>query len=275
MPELPEVETIVCDLRHLVQGRQIEKIRVSLPKIVRTGPRRLGTLLSGAVITGARRRGKFIVLTFSENRYLVIHLKMTGHFLFCSSGLSEPIPKHVHVIFTFDNQTVLLYEDQRQFGYFLGLDQAGYEAWLESDAIGPDPLEISTEKFTLRLSGKKSRIKAVLLDQKIVSGLGNIYVDESLFAAGLHPGRPADSINRDDFQKLHKEMVRILSESITCRGSTTNNYVGLMGVGGEFQNRHQVYGKAGQPCPKCGQTITRIVLAGRGTHFCSHCQPEA
>lgn len=275
MPELPEVETIVCDLRNLTMGRCIDRIQVSLPKIVRTGPRRLTRLLSGAVITDVQRRGKFIILGFSGQRHLVVHLKMTGHFLWSPGPMDGPPPKHVHIVINFRDRARLLYEDQRQFGYFLGLDRDGYKQWVEEKALGPDPLEISAADFARRLGCSGARLKAVLLNQKIISGLGNIYADETLFAAGLHPGRPARMVTEVQAKHLHRETVRILSEAITCRGSTTNNYVGLMGVGGEFQNRHQVYGKAGQPCPRCGQDIIRIVLAGRGTHYCPRCQPES
>lgn len=272
MPELPEVETIVRDLRSLVIGRRIETVRVRLNKLVRTGPRRLVRLATGAEILAVKRRGKFIVFSLSAERYIIVHLKMTGQFLW---GEFQGVwPDYVHVITEFENGKALLYRDMRQFGYFLGLEAQEYAEWLKSQEIGPDPFQLTSAEFAGLLRSKKGRIKAVLLDQRVISGLGNIYCDEALFAAGVHPLHPAHLIEEDLARRLHEQILKILKEAIRCRGSTTRNYVGLAGVGGEYQNRHRVYGRGGENCLVCGCRISRITAAGRGTHFCPVCQPQ-
>ncbi|MDY6851302.1 MAG: bifunctional DNA-formamidopyrimidine glycosylase/DNA-(apurinic or apyrimidinic site) lyase [Thermodesulfobacteriota bacterium] len=273
MPELPEVETIVRDLQALVVGRRIEAVRVRRNKIARTGPGRLARLLADRTVLAAKRRGKIIVLTLSGEYYLVVHLKMTGQFLW--GDFPRTWPKHVHLILDFGDGQALLYRDIRRFGYLLGLTAGEYAHWLVREDIGPDPFQISPHEFTGLLCSRKGRIKPLLLNQKFISGLGNIYVDEALFAAGIHPLCPAKCIDGDLAERLHQEIIGIMKEAIRLRGSTTNNYVGLRGAGGEFQAKHRVYGRTGSDCLVCGQGLKRIVVAGRGTHFCPACQPEA
>lgn len=272
MPELPEVETIVRDLQRLVVGRRIRAVRVRLNKTTRPGPRRFARLLAGEQILAAQRRGKFIVVTLSGERRLIVHLKMTGQFLW--GPVPEEWPQHVHVMFEFDDGRALLYRDMRQFGYLLGLTAEEYAQWLVDEDIGPDPFQIGPAEFAHRLNGKRCRIKPLLLDQKFVSGLGNIYVDEALFAAGIHPLCAAGSISAEAACRLHDKIVDILQEAIRLRGSTTSNYVGLSGVGGSFQRNHRVYGRTGQNCLVCGAELVRMTVGGRGTHFCPVCQPE-
>jgi formamidopyrimidine-DNA glycosylase len=272
LPELPEVETIVRDLSARIVGRRIARLRVRLNKIVRTGPRRASALAAGETVRRVSRRGKFIVLHLSGDKYLVVHLKMTGQFLW--GPVVRNWPEYVHVMVDFDDGKALYYRDIRQFGYFLALSAADYTRWLEDTLLGPDPFQISADDFAAALQRRKGRIKALLLDQKFLSGLGNIYVDECLFAAGIHPLCPADQLDADAARRLHGEMTAILKQAIRMRGSTTRDYVGLAGAAGRYQERHLVYGKTGGYCPTCGTPIRRIVSAGRGTHFCPCCQPE-
>ncbi len=272
MPELPEVETIVRDLRSLIVGRKIESVRVRLNKIVRTGPRRLTGFLKGAEVLATRRRGKFIVIELSSERYVVVHLKMTGQFLW--GPAPRQWPKHVHLTIGFEENRTLMYRDMRQFGYFQGLDARAYTDWLNETQVGPDPFQITPDEFARRLSGRRGRIKPLLLDQRFLSGMGNIYTDEALFATGIHPLCPADQIEPEAACRLHEEICSILQEAIRLRGSTTRDYVGLKGVGGKYQGRHQVYGMAGKSCPKCGCSLERIVVGGRGTHLCPQCQSK-
>ncbi|MEW6266834.1 MAG: DNA-formamidopyrimidine glycosylase [Thermodesulfobacteriota bacterium] len=272
MPELPEVETIVRDLRSLVTGRRVKKVQVKLPKLVNNGSGRLARLLTGSRITSAHRRGKFIVLALSNQAFFIVHLKMTGQFLF--GPVTAAWPEHVHLRIAFDDGQELLYRDIRQFGRMLALTYRQYNKWLEEEPLGPDPLKMSASDFVLRLRTRRGRIKPLLLNQAFISGLGNIYTDEALFQAGIHPLCPAESLPEGQVRLLHEKMVRLLEEAIALRGSTTSNYVGLKGVGGQFQNKHQVYGKTGQDCPRCGHPIKRLKVAGRGTHFCPRCQPE-
>ena len=271
MPELPEVETIVRDLQRLAVGRRIQSVRVRLNKLVRTGPRRLAKFIIGSDILSVRRRGKFIVFHLSGRRYMVVHLKMTGQFLW--EAPPAEWPNHVHLMIGFEGDRVLLYRDMRQFGFFLGLTEDEYADWVLNEEIGPDPFQVTPGEFALRLAGRRGRIKALLLNQRFISGLGNIYVDESLFASGIHPLCPAGAISEEQARRLHDNMTRILKRSIRLRGSTTGNYVGLRGVGGRYQAMHLVYGRSGEACYVCGTPLTRLVVAGRGTTFCPRCQP--
>lgn len=271
MPELPEVETIVRELHSQIAMRRIKNVKVRLNKIVRTGPRRLQNLVKNEIVEKVSRRGKFIVISLTNNKYIIIHLKMTGQFLW--GNPSEEWPRHVHVGIYFEDGRLLLYRDMRQFGYLLGLSQDEYSEWLASQTIGPDPFQISADDFTAMLTNRRGRIKPLLLNQGFISGLGNIYVDESLFAAGIHPCSSAEKVSPEQAGLLHREMVRILTDAINSKGSTTDNYVSLSGSGGEYQKRHQVYGKKGNCCPRCGETLERDVIGGRGTHFCPACQP--
>ncbi|MEW5725488.1 MAG: bifunctional DNA-formamidopyrimidine glycosylase/DNA-(apurinic or apyrimidinic site) lyase, partial [Thermodesulfobacteriota bacterium] len=251
--------------------RRIEKAVVKLPKIAPVGPRRLGRFLAGAEIESARRRGKFIIHELSGDRCQVVHLKMTGQFLF--GPVPDGWPEHVHLMLRLDGDGALLYRDIRQFGRFYTLTARELSEWPTLKNLGPEPFELTGAGFAEHLAGRRGRVKPLLLNQSFLAGLGNIYADESLFAAGIHPLQPAERVGRDKALRLHREMVRILSKAISLRGSTTSNYVGLRGVGGRFQEQHQVYGKGGRPCPVCGLVIERIVVGGRGTCFCPSCQP--
>ncbi|MBW2091271.1 MAG: bifunctional DNA-formamidopyrimidine glycosylase/DNA-(apurinic or apyrimidinic site) lyase [Deltaproteobacteria bacterium] len=271
MPELPEVETIVRDLKALLVGRGVAWVRVRLNKIARTGPRRLARLLKGARVLAVRRQGKFIIFELDNERYVVVHLKMTGQFLWQDN--SQEYPKHVHVIISFEDGGELLYRDIRQFGYFLGFSSAEYLSWQKEQPVGPDPFEIDAMEFYRLLKNRKGRIKPLLLNQFFISGLGNIYADEALFAAGIHPLTRADSINEESACRLHHGIVRILEKAIELRGSTIANYRGVSDRRGQYQNRHQVYRQQGEPCPVCDNEIRRIVVGNRGTYFCPRCQP--
>ena len=272
MPELPEVETIVRDLRQRVVGRKIDSVKVHLDKIVRTGARRLPRLLLGQSVVEVRRWGKHIIMVTGSGNHLVVHLKMTGQFLW---GLkTDEWPKHTHIIIGFEDGHALVYRDIRQFGYWLAFDYEGYTKWAAEQATGPDPLELTDQDFAQKLANKKGRIKGVLLNQAVISGLGNIYTDEALFAAGINPACSANQISTEQACQLHQHICRILEEAICLRGSTVSDYVGLSGVGGEYQNRHQVYGRTGEPCVCCGEPLERTIVAGRGTHYCPVCQPE-
>jgi formamidopyrimidine-DNA glycosylase len=271
MPELPEVECVVRELAGLITGRRVDRVFVRLPKIVPTGPRRLRRLLSGVLVLGVARRGKQIVISLSGGRYLVVHLKMTGRFLW-SEGPKD-LPRHVHASILFKDGGRLLYQDVRQFGYLLGFEEAEFKAWQQAQGVGPDPFMISADEFVERLRARKGRIKPLLLNQRFLGGLGNIYADETLFAAGIHPLAPADALTEKAATRLLREMKTILTEAIRCGGSTVSDYLTPSGRRGSYQNRHRVYGRAGEPCPVCAAQIERMVVGGRGTYFCPVCQP--
>ncbi|MGE5576880.1 MAG: bifunctional DNA-formamidopyrimidine glycosylase/DNA-(apurinic or apyrimidinic site) lyase [Syntrophothermus sp.] len=273
MPELPEVETIRRSLVGRVVGRTITGVEIYLPKAIKNLPeeefaRRLG----GTTIRELGRRGKHLIIYLSSGDALVIHLRMTGQLLFLPADMRRH--KHTSVVFLFENGQALHFVDQRKFGC-LHLVPAG--EWAEVSSmreIGPEPL---SDEFTLKyliqaLAGRSGRIKALLLDQTLVAGIGNIYADESLFLAGIHPARPASSLSGAEVERLYRAIREVLAEGITHRGTTVRNYYDGEGKAGEFQERLAVYGRGNQPCPRCGTPVVRSRVAGRGTYICPNCQ---
>jgi len=283
MPELPEVQTIASDLDDIVGGLKIELAAVAYPKIVAGDSARFVDLLRGARIEKVERFGKWIRFRLdgpSGVEALLVHLKMTGQF---HLGPWPEKPgdwdRHDHAAFRLpglrrDGADTLFYRDIRKFGRLRAFDRPELAAFLAELKQGPDPFQVSETEFFQRLSARKSRLKCVLLDQTVVAGFGNIYVDESLLAAGLSPLRAAASLSRAESDRLLKEARRIMGASIKARGSTTSNYAGLKG-GGAYQHQHQAYGRTGQPCPFCGAPIERIIVGGRSTHYCPHCQKQS
>lgn len=261
MPELPEVETVVRSLRPAIVGRRILNAEFDQSRVSRGLPHDVLQSLSGQRIRAIERHGKFIAIRLDRG-YLVIHLGMTGKLL-----VNAERTKWTHAIFTMD-RGVLLYDDPRQFGRI----EYGGELPDRVTALGPEPLEVSLDEFAGRLKRRRSPVKAVLLNQAVVRGVGNIYADEALFRAGIHPKRIAASLRKDRAAKLYKAMREVLAEAIESRGSSVSNYVDADGRRGSFQLAHRVYQRTGEPCVNCGGKIRRIVLAQRGTHFCPRCQ---
>ncbi len=270
MPELPEVETIVQDLRALILGKEIASVSIAWERIISCpAPDEFRQRLVGRRIAGIRRRGKYLVLQLSDGNYLLIHLRMTGRLL-----TIPPLPedrKHVHAVFEFSDGTALHYADLRKFGRF----------YLVSDTqpllggLGPEPLSpgFSADEFCVRLSRRKRRIKPLLLDQHFIAGLGNIYVDECLYKAGVHPLRRASELSREEAARLHDSIIAVLSTAIANRGTTLSDYRDAEGNPGSHQDHLQVVRKEGQPCTRCGHPIERLVVAQRGTYICPACQP--
>jgi len=281
MPELPEVETIVRSLRAYILGRKIFSIKVFLPKIIRSAgketPDKLAAKheeLVGKTLINISRLGKNIILQFSGGWYARVHLKMTGQLLV--NLPEDPIKKHTHVIFSLDGGKLdLRYRDIRQFGYIQILTEQELADWVEGDFIGPDPLEISFPCFLARLRSRKGKLKAVLLNQAFLGGLGNIYVDETLFQAGIHPESSSLHLSDEEISSLYQKMQSVLLAAIQYKGSSIRDYVESSGERGQYQNLHQVYGRAGLPCLKCGTRIEKIRVAGRGTYLCPLCQKVA
>ena len=261
MPELPEVETVVRTLRPAIIGRRILNAEFRQLRVLRGSPHETMKALAGRRIKSIERHGKFIAIRLDRG-YLVVHLGMTGKLLVNA----EPT-RYTHAIFTLD-QGMLHYDDQRQFGRIEYGDQLPDRV----AALGPEPLEITLPDFTARVRARKSPIKAVLLNQAVVRGVGNIYADEALFRAGVHPKRAAASLGKDRIARIYTAMREVLAEAIESRGSSVSNYVDADGRKGSFQLAHRVYRCTGKPCTRCGTAIKRIVLAQRGTHFCPKCQ---
>ncbi len=278
MPELPEVQTITMDLDELTTGRIILEVAVIYDRIVASETSRFSQLLIGAAIKKVSRLGKWILFNLNGPAgptFLLTHLKMTGQFVLGPWSMADSWPPHIQAAFLLDPPLAagpaLLYYDIRKFGRLRAFDSAELATFLTELKLGPDPLTVLPEEFHRRVTAKKGRLKGVLLDQTIVAGFGNIYVDESLFAARLSPLRSASSLTRAETDRLLIEARRIFVTAIRERGSTTSNYHGLKG-GGTYQLQHQVYGRAGNSCPVCGAVITRFIVGGRSTHICLICQ---
>ena len=258
MPELPEVETVVRTLAPHLAGRTILSARFT-SRFVTPGDRaKLARQVAGRRIESVSRRGKFIVIRLDAGE-LAVHLGMTGKLL--TVGVEGA---HTHGVFTLDDG-MLLYDDPRQFGRI---------EWGDARAkkLGPEPLEIGLPEFSAALRKKKTRVKALLLNQAFLAGLGNIYVDEILFQAGIHPLAHASRLSAVRAAKLHEAMVETLRLAIEHRGSSISDYVDAEGNRGDFQTLHRVYGRDGEPCTVCGAAIKKAVVAGRGTHYCPVCQ---
>jgi len=261
MPELPEVETVVRSLRPAIVGQRILNAEFTQLRVLRGSPNATTKALVGRRIEAIERYGKFIAIRLDRG-YLVVHLGMTGKLLIDA----EPT-KWTHAVFTLD-RGILSYDDQRQFGRI----EYGAELPERVAALGPEPLEVSLDDFAARLKARKSPVKAVLLNQAVVRGVGNIYADEALFRAGVHPKRAADRLKKDAVERVYHAMREVLVEAIESRGSSVSNYVDAEGRKGSFQLAHRVYRRTGEACVNCGAEIKRIVIAQRGTHFCAKCQ---
>ncbi len=261
MPELPEVETVVRSLAPKLPGRRIVDATFSSKHVVRQNFSTLRKRVRNQQVKSVERHGKFIVITLDEG-VLVIHLGMTGKLLLDT----EPGP-YARAVFELD-QGLLVYDDVRHFGRIEWSAQLPERA----AALGPDALSISLEDFLKLLKTRRSAIKPLLLNQRFLRGMGNIYTDEALFEARIHPRAIAASLSKERAGRLYRAMVDILTAAIRLKGSSISDYVDADGQRGSFQQQHQVYGHAGDPCPTCGTPIRRIVVGQRGTHYCPKCQ---
>ncbi|MDW7761510.1 MAG: bifunctional DNA-formamidopyrimidine glycosylase/DNA-(apurinic or apyrimidinic site) lyase [Acidobacteriota bacterium] len=271
MPELPEVETIVRSLEPRIRGRTIAETELLFPPLLRRESSDGLAAFRGLRILEVRRRGKMILIACEGGRTLVFHLKMTGRLDLCECG--KPVDKHTRLILRFrDGADELRFHDVRKFGFCILVDGDPAVCCGELAGLGPEPLEIGLEEFAAILAGRKGRIKAVLLDQAAIAGIGNIYADEILFDAGIHPETPASKIKNKNADRLRQSMRHILDLAIAANGSTLRDYRDAGGCPGGFQSQHKVYGREGEPCAVCGRPIRRIRVAGRSTHFCPLCQ---
>src|SRR5947199_9186269 len=262
MPELPEVETVTRSIAPLV-GRRIVSAEFRCLRVLRGGdPDEMAARLAGRKIAGVKRYGKFILMSIGGGGYLTIHLGMTGKLL-----LGGPPGKHTHAILTLD-RGVLLYDDSRQFGRL----QYSEDFPARIGKLGPEPLEVTFEQFAAGLKRRKVRIKALLLNQDFLRGIGNIYADEALFRAGIHPESLASRLRADRARRLYDAIVAVLTEAIEAGGSSISDYVDAEGRKGFFQFRHRVYQRTGEPCVKCKTPIRRVIVAQRSSHFCPKCQ---
>lgn len=271
MPELPEVETVRRGLEKLILGKKISNIEIRYPKMIKTDLNQFQKELPGQVIQSMGRRGKYLLFNLRD-KVLISHLRMEGKYFYYPDEIPER--KHAHILVHFEDGTTLVYEDVRKFGTMELLAPELLDSYFISKKLGPEPTDQDFDlgRFKLALKKSKKPIKSHLLDQTLVAGLGNIYVDEVLWRAKVHPSRHSNSLTAQEARKAHDETIKVLGQAVEKGGSTIRSYTNAFGEDGTMQEFHQVYDKAGQACSRCGSTIEKIQLGGRGTYFCPKCQ---
>lgn len=278
MPELPEVETIRKGLEDLLVGQRVLDVEIRLPKILEGDPH----ILKNLRILAVRRFGKGLVIDFEDEYSLAVHIKMTGQLIYVESGtkgtfhkvkVGQSLPSlHTHVIFTFDKGT-LYYNDIRQFGWMKIVKTSEISELPFFKSLGPEPFKDLTEEFFREIVKNATLpIKNLLLDQKRIAGVGNIYANDALFLAKIHPNRKASSLSKTEINSLFTALETVLRKGLEAGGASEWQYVNALGEAGSYQNFFKVYGKNGQPCSICGTMIEKITLGGRGTFFCPSCQ---
>jgi formamidopyrimidine-DNA glycosylase len=273
MPELPEVETVRARLAPVLTGRRFERVEIHDPRLVRPyEPAEVAAELEGERVAAVERRGKYLIVRFESGRVLLIHLRMTGSLRHTSGDLAED--PHRRAVVRLDNGSDVAYRDVRRFGTWLLLEPGELEPYLDV-RVGEEPLDalFTAARLGERLAGRRAPIKAALLDQRTLAGMGNIYVDEALWRARIHPLRAAESLDRNELRRLHKGVRAALEAGIARQGSTLRDYALPDGGSGSMQHEFKVYGRGGEPCDRCGTPIAKTRVAGRGTWFCSTCQP--
>ena len=269
MPELPEVETIVRGLREPLVGRRFTGLRIGWENLIaRPTAEEFKRRLVGQEILGVKRRGKYLVLALSSGESLIFHLRMTGRLLI--KDPNDELDKHDHLVFELDNGRELRFNNMRKLGRVYLVDDKDEIV----GRLGPEPLDddFSPADLAALLSGRRGVIKPLLLNQQLVAGIGNIYADEALFAARIHPQRQADTLTAGEIEHLYHAIRQVLTRGIQNRGTTFSTYRDANGREGRNQEYLRVFRRAGQPCPRCGTPIERTVVGGRGTYFCPKCQ---
>jgi formamidopyrimidine-DNA glycosylase len=282
MPELPEVETVARGLRRTIVGRRIVSVRLGKTDFI-DDPAALEQHLPGRQIEAVERYGKFMLLRLSAvsggesvpsngdavPAALLVHLGMTGQI--APSAAAQPSEKHTHAFFTLDDNRELRYTDARRFGRLAYLQAESLAEELR--AFGADPLEISAEEFVKQARSRRARIKSLLLDQGFLRGVGNIYADESLWRAKIHPARLGVALKKEQAVLLHRVLREVLQKAIVLRGSSISDFLDAEGQPGEYQRHHRAYGREGECCYRCGSIIRRAIVAGRSSYYCPKCQP--
>jgi formamidopyrimidine-DNA glycosylase len=271
MPELPEVETVRSSLEPILAGRRFERVEISDARLTRPdAPDEVAAELVGEEVAAVRRRGKYVVVAFASGRHLLVHLRMTGGFQHPIAAGDDP---HRRAVVELDDGSDLAYRDVRRFGTWLLLEPGELEGYLDA-RIGDEPLEdaFTTASFARSLAGRRAPVKAALLDQKAVAGVGNIYADEALWHARIHPLRPAGELSPDEVAELRRAVRKSLRLGIARQGATLRDYRDANGREGRMQAEFRVYGRLDEPCDRCGTPIAKTRVAGRGTWFCPTCQ---
>lgn len=291
MPELPEVETIRRDLNTKVIGKKITDVEILSAKSAHNPAAFFRKKLVGSSFKSINRRGKLLIFRLDKDTFLLIHLRMTGQLVYVNrkeqlagghslskkslrAAVGGDLPnRFTRIIINFGKKSNLFFNDLRKFGYLKIVDKKQLDDILENN-YGIEPLldNFTWLNFKNLFSNRRSNIKALLLNQRIIAGLGNIYVDESLFLAGINPHRLGNSLTDKELRKLYQVIPRVIKRAIDYRGTTFSDYIDSSGKKGNFSNKLKVYGRGGKACVKCGQKIKKVKLAGRGTHYCSRCQ---
>ncbi|MCZ0717765.1 DNA-formamidopyrimidine glycosylase [Aerococcus kribbianus] len=271
MPELPEVETVKRGLNRLAQGIQVRDVQVLWPAIIQApaGVDDFIQRMPGQVLEYVDRRGKYLLFYWTEDLW-ISHLRMEGKYLLPNS--EEPVDKYSHVILHLSDGRDLRYRDVRKFGRIKLYPKDQADQAIADLNLGPEPGDLQLSDLASAFAKTQRVVKACLLDQSIVAGLGNIYVDEVLFAAKIHPERLAQSLSHVELSRLVQAIQQIISQAVAKGGTTVRTYTNALGENGHYQEDLKVYGKAGQACPRCHTPIEKIKLAQRGTHFCPYCQ---
>ncbi len=283
MPELPEVETIARGLAPEVEGRVIESVDAPDPVALHPEPQAFRALVTGRSIARVGRRAKLLLLFLNdegkeddagnEGGVVAIHLRMTGRVMAYQPGQTPEKPRAILNLSGPPSGGVrLCFADLRRFGSMHAFAPGQIESWPFYRDLGPEPLTLSASDFRARIAGSRSRIKALLLDQHVIAGIGNIYADEALFRAGIRPDAPANRLTPAQLTKLHAAIQAVLAQAIAENGSSIRDYRTAHGDAGAFQNSFRAYGRAGQPCTACGRPMTAIKVAGRTSTFCETCQ---
>ncbi|GFK92754.1 Formamidopyrimidine-DNA glycosylase [Fundidesulfovibrio magnetotacticus] len=271
MPELPEVETIARGLAPLLAGRRVAGLDVLDRRAFPGDPEAFLKDCTGLAFTGTGRRGKLLLLELENGGCLAFHLRMTGR-VFVARPDAQP-HRHLRLLVPLDDGRAIHFQDMRRFGSCRAFGPGELEGWGFVRDLGPEPIGLAPEAFRQALAGRAGRIKALLLDQHVLAGVGNIYADEALFRAGIHPETPADRIAPGKLEALLAALQEVLQRAIEAGGSTIRDYRTAHGVEGSFQWSFQAYGRAGQPCPRCARAMESARVAGRTSTFCRACQP--
>ena len=273
MPELPEVETIRLKLEPHLVGRRFERVEINDHRLVRPfEPTAMAAELEGERVSALERRGKYLIVRFESGRALLVHLRMTGSLRHAEPG-SLPVDPHRRAVVRLDDGSDVAYRDVRRFGTWLLLEPDELDPYLAL-RVGREPLErgFTTRRLGERLAGRRAPVKAALLDQRTVAGLGNIYVDEALWRARVHPLRLAGTLDQDELALLTRGIKDALKAGIARQGASLRDYSTPDGRRGRMQEEFRVYGRAGEPCARCGTPIDKIRVGGRGTWYCPGCQ---
>ena len=272
MPELPEVETVRRRLEPVLVGRRLDRVEIVDPRLTRPeDPLEVAAELSGERVEAVDRRGKYLIVRFESGRALLVHLRMTGSLLHADELSEDP---HRRATAELDDGSYLAYRDVRRFGTWLLAEPGEAEPYLDA-RLGREPLvgSFTTKRLGEALAGRRAPVKAAILDQRRLAGVGNIYADEALWRARLNPLRPANGLSAEEVARLTRAIRAALRAGLERQGSTLRDYATPDGASGSMQNEFRVYGRDGEPCRRCRTTITKTRVGGRGTWFCPRCQP--